>query len=110
MDRRDFLDSIIPHLKVLSKTKDAKRFFDLMSGGFVWSDEKIYGLTENELGCLRAIFRYRTSLIVKEPDHRFEELWKDLKLKCPSWIGFDIERCSASDDLIAEYRKIRRTP
>ncbi len=108
MDLIDHLDCLIPHLKLLSKNELAEPFFDTMSGGFVWSDEKIKGLEKYEMGCLRAIFRYRTSIIIGEPDQRFEEIWEKLKVGLPEWIGFDPERCSPRSDLIEEYFKVSK--
>ena len=84
MDVSDSLDSLIVHLKTLKKDSNAIRFFDLMSGAFVWSDEKIRGVSTNEMGCLRASLKYRTSLIVQESDPRFESLWAQLKQKLGS--------------------------
>jgi len=110
MNFSDFLDSLIVQLKILKKDSSAVPFFDLMSGGFIWSDEKLRGLPTNEMGCLRAIFRYRTSLIVQEPDTRFQSLWSDLKDKYPEWIGFNPSRCLPNEDLVARYRESRRKP
>jgi hypothetical protein len=75
----DFLDLLIPHLKTLQKDENAEPFYELMSGAFIWEDEKVRGLNTYELGCLRGIFRYRTSLISREPDERFASLWNALR-------------------------------
>jgi len=106
----EFLDSVIARLKETQKDKDAYPFFDHMSGAFIWSDERILGLKGYEMGCLRAIFRYRTNLIVQEDDKRFESLWADLKAKYPDWIGFSPERCSPNHVLLARYKEIRSKP
>lgn len=108
MNFNDSLDSLIVELRTLEKDNNASPFFDHTSGAFIWSDEKVRGLGANEMGCLRAIFRYRTSLIVHEPDPRFESLWADLKGKYPDRIGFDPARCSPNDDLVKRYRVARR--
>lgn len=110
MNFADFLEPLIVKFKVLQKDDKATPFFDHMSGAFIWSDEKVRGLDVNEMGCLRAIFRYRTSLIVRESDTRFQSLWAELKQKYPDWIGFDPARCSPNEDLVACYREIRRIP
>jgi hypothetical protein len=110
MNFSDFLDPLVIRLKTLQKDSSAVPFFDQMSGAFIWSDEKLRGLPTNEMGCLRAIFRYRTSIIVQESDPRFQSLWADLKEKYPDWIGFDPTRCSPNDDLICRYKEIRQKP
>ena len=97
-------------LKMTQKDKNATLFFDLMSGAFIWTDEPVHGLNKYEMGCLRGIFRYRTSLIVQELDERFKSLWDELKNKYPDWIGFDPERCSPSQELTSRYREERSKP
>jgi hypothetical protein len=103
----DFLDLLIPHLKTLQKDENAEPFYELMSGAFIWEDEKVRGLNTYELGCLRGIFRYRTSLISREPDERFASLWNALREKYPNWIGLAPERCSPNDAFVERYRKER---
>jgi len=96
---------------VLSQSKydkDAKPFFDLMSGGMLWSDETISGLSPELLGCLRALFRYRTSLIEGRPDTRFEALWARIKQLNPNWIGLRSERCTPSDHLKLLLQEVRK--
>ena len=104
MKPEDFLDALIVHLKTLQKDENARFFYDLMSGAFIWEDEKLYGLKTGELGCLRAIFRYRTSLITQELDERFASLWNALREKYPEWIGFAPERCSPDQSFAECYR------
>jgi hypothetical protein len=110
MDFALALDSLVPKLAKKQKEKGATPFYDYMSGAFIWSDERMQGLSVNEMGCLRAVSRYRTSLIVKELDQRFESLWEELKRKCPNWIGFEPERCSPNEALASEYYEIKKKP
>ena len=110
MNFNEFLNPLIVRLRMSRKDTNASPFFDQMSGAFIWSDEKVHGLSVNEMGCLRAIFRYRTNLIVQEEDKRFESLWIELKEKCPNWIGFSPERCSPNDSLQSRYQEIRKKP
>jgi hypothetical protein len=110
MNFRDYLDSLIVRLKTLRKDDKATPFFDQMSGAFIWSDEKVDGVTVEEMGCMRAINRYRTSLIVQESDLRFQSLWEEFRAKYPDWIGFDPVRCSPNRDLQFRYKEIRNNP
>jgi len=86
----------------------AEPFLELMSDGFIWSDERLFGLSTEEMGSLRAIFRFRTSLITEEADPRFENLWNELRKICPEWIGFSPSRCSPDEALASRYRKSKK--
>ena len=54
---------------------DATPFYDLMSAGLIWTDEKPNGLLPEGHFCLRWLFRYRTSLIEGSADDRCAEAW-----------------------------------
>src|ERR1017187_6856383 len=99
MNPEDHLDSLVSKLRILKRDVSAGIFFDLMIGALVWTDEKITDLTAEEMGCLRAIFRFRTSIIANEPDERFRNLWNRLRAAYPEWIGFDPPRCQADENL-----------
>jgi|ERR1700738_634822 hypothetical protein len=101
---------MIPHLKSLQNDENADVFYDYMSGGFIWTDEKVRGLNVNQMGCLRAIFRFRTSIVVQEADERFRRIWNALRGKYPQWIGFAPQRCSPNDALARRYREVNKAP
>lgn len=107
MNFEEHLDTLAPVLAKSEMDASAKVFYDVMSAGLVWTDEKLSDLTVEQMGCLRAIFRYRTSLIQGTPDLRFETLWNLLKIKCPQWIGLDPRRCTPSPQLLSEYKRLR---
>jgi hypothetical protein len=109
MNFEEHLDSLVPLLSKLKFDPMAEVFHELMSDALVWTDEQIQGLTVEQMGCLRALLRYRTSLIVETPDTRFERLWKLLKVKYPKWIGFTSFRCTPSKGLQDIYRSSKRT-
>ena len=108
MDRGASLKGLADQLKLQKMVPDAEPFLDLMSDGFVWSDERLHGLSVEEMGGLRAIFRFRTSLITQLADSRFENLWNELRKICPEWIGFDQSRCSPNGKLLALYLKSKK--
>jgi hypothetical protein len=110
MDRGASLKGLAAQLRLQKRVPDAEPFLDLMSDGFVWSDERLHGLSVEEMGGLRAIFRFRTSLITGLADSRFENLWNELRKICPEWIGFDVSRCSPNETLAARYRSSKRKP
>lgn len=108
MNFEEQLDSLIPALAELRLDPHAEVFYDVMSGALVWTDEKLsIGLSAEQMGCLRALFRFRTSLIIGSPDRRFENLWNLLKSKCPQWIGFTLSRCSPTKALLNEYFRLK---
>lgn len=108
MNFDDYLDSLIPILAALKIDPVAKVFYDLMTDALIWADERPpFDLTAEQMGCLRAIFRFRTSLITSTPDTRFYNLWDTLKAKCPQWIGFTPSRCSPTAQLIETYQKLK---
>ena len=110
MKFEDHLDSLVPILARLTQDPAATVFYDQMSAALVWSDEALSeGLSAEQMGCLRALFRFRTSLIDGEPDRRFENLWNTLKAKCPLWIGFDPHRCMLSEAMQTELNRKRKT-
>jgi len=108
MDRGASLKALADQLRLQKMVPDAEPFLDLMSDGFIWSDERLHGLSVEEMGGLRAIFRFRTSLITQLADSRFENLWNELREICPGWIGFDPSRCSPNESLRALYLKSKK--
>lgn len=87
-------------LKVLNGCvydENATRSYDIMRGGFIWSDE-LPGSKKNQKMFVRGIFllakviAYRASLTARNPRNEFEEEWSTLKSVYPSWPGFREER------------------
>jgi hypothetical protein len=105
MKLEDSLDRLVQRLCIVRLDPSAEVGYDLMSGALIWSDENISGLTVEEMGCLRVILRYRTSVIVGQPDQRFRGLWDKLQAKYPEWVGFSTNRCQASETLLKLYNK-----
>lgn len=102
-----FSDSAIAILRSAFWDQDAERSFDLMSGGFMWSDEKFHeALHEcsDDIGPFRCILAYRASHIRGKPREELRELWDQLLSACPDWPGFRPERLNRSleDELDAE--------
>lgn len=79
--------------------------YDLMSDAFVWSDEQIdfHALSQGEVGVMRCLWRYRTSLVTGIKDDRFKELWSRAIALVPDWVGFAESRNVYSADLAQRY-------
>jgi hypothetical protein len=88
----------------------ATRSAELMSGGFMWSDEMParwyfdpdYGYT------FRFLIGFRASLIRGEPMEGLRPIWDEVRRLCPQWPGFRPER---SDPALREEleRELRST-
>jgi hypothetical protein len=107
------LSRIAPFMEALEKSADAGMFYDLFSGSIVWTDE-LPKSAPVSLDCLRFILRYRTALLVGEPEPSLELFWQEARRRFPNWIGFSVERIAPSSEIAAYYnnergRAIRRT-
>ena len=104
-------EKLIPHLRALRYDPAAVRGYEMMSGGFMWSDElpasDQYSDPHDGDYALRFLFGYRASLIRGRPDEGLRPVWDAVLAACPSWPGFRSERCSVS--LAAELGKDRKT-
>jgi hypothetical protein len=107
-------DPLIALLCKLGHDPNASREFDLMSGGFVWSDEKhgtevAFGSPTQSL--FRCLLGYRASLIRAMPIDHLRWLWVAVERGCPNWPGLRPERIdpSLAKELGAENaRALRR--
>ena len=90
----------------MEKEDDAKVFYDVMSGSLIWTDE-LPKKAPASLDCLRFVLRYRTGLIVGDPEPSFELFWREATELFPNWIGFSSERCTSNEELAGFYRRER---
>lgn len=99
---------VIEMLRGAQYDPTAVRRAELMTGSFIWSDER-NGVPGN-LASVRALFGYRGSLQRDQPDESLREPWDQLLAACPEWPGFRPERCSATlrDDLEREHGELLR--
>jgi hypothetical protein len=84
----------------------ATRGFDLLSGGFKYSDEIPGELMSRDnvvliVSVLRRLWGYRASIIRGAVRRDLEETWQAVQVLAPLWAGFDPARrsCELSDDL-----------
>jgi hypothetical protein len=93
-ERFQGLMKIAHKLNQLREDANARVHYELMSDGLVWSDE-LPPWSELETGeshCLRAVWRFRTSLIEEKPDERYRANWEKAQELFPQWPGFLPER------------------
>ena len=87
---------LIPHLRELRADPQATRHYEMMSGGFMWSDERPGGGYSEVAGdyAMRFLFGYRASLVRGQPREDLRSVWEVVLAACPEWPGFLPERCS----------------
>ena len=75
---------------------EAALFYELMSDALVWNDEipDLQTGDVRDFHCLRFVFRYRTTLMLGQPDERFRRVWDEAYKLFPDWPGFDPRRQS----------------
>ena len=98
------LVQVAPQMNSLVKSSVAVVHYDMMAGALWWSDECPDFDKPEHYWCLRPLFRYRTTLILGEPDQRYEHFWEQAMRLFPAWPGFDAERCRADAQLAKLYR------
>jgi len=109
MRPKKHLRLLIPALPTDKFDPTAEVHYEWETDALVWRDEFPFAAFDaDKVSCLRAIRRYRTSLICGARDRKFEPLWSWLKRKCPQWIGFRPERCTPSNELLEKYMTLKR--
>lgn len=104
------LQAIASFMRELVADPKAQIGYDLFADALVWSDEwpqfSVEDLAQVNPQCLRAIFRYRTSMILGAPVQVFQSSWEEGLRLFPDWPGFDPHR--REHELKEEYEKRRR--
>lgn len=85
--------------------------YDLLADALVWSDEfpAQSKCPPVELGSIRVLLKYRTSVILQSPDERLKPYWEQALLMFPHWAGFIPERSEPSLELVEFYKSHRKT-
>ena len=102
------LNDLAPILRSMPHIPDARVMYDIMSDALIWADEK--GECVEATWVARPLFRFRTSIIIGEPDERCAEYWRLARRIIPEWIGFRPERCSPSQQLRELYNSRPKCP
>jgi hypothetical protein len=89
-------------LESLRFDPNARRSYELLSGGFVWTDETCDGVWhapdagDEQWYVLRYLWGYRASLIRGAPDERLRSTWDAMVANYPDWPGLRPERRSTA--------------
>lgn len=79
--------------------------YEAMSGALIWSDETKDDTPTEVIWALRAIWAYRTSLMLDDPREELKPYW-DLGLEqFPRWVGFRPRRRKATPRLLSIHRR-----
>ena len=89
-DTQDKLNALAPQLNQLPLVQAVDCFYEVLSGGLLWKDEipDLTGYPPGTFEALRGVIRYRTTLILGEPDQQYQELWSEAQRLFPKWPGF----------------------
>jgi hypothetical protein len=99
---RDYAD----HLNSIRRPKVFRKvFYELMSGGLVWTDETQPSTPWEVTNALRLIVAYRTSLLLGEPRGELKPYWDEALELFPRWVGFRPERQEPTPKLLEVYRR-----
>jgi hypothetical protein len=75
---------------------NARRRYEILSGGFAWSDERLWDVAPICMAqgswAFRYLMGYRASLIRGMPRDALRAPWDQLLRECPDWPGFRLER------------------
>ena len=84
--------------------------YDVLSDAITWSDEypsDLAGRLE-EFDCIKILLRYRTSVLMGDPDESFKPYWDRAMELFPNWAGFRPSRLVASDELKEFYEHSKK--
>ena len=100
MDRMLFPVAALAILRQARWEPDATHSYEVMSGGFAWSDERLSQLSTACMAegswAFRYLMGYRASLIRGAPREELRPPWDQLLRECPEWPGFRPERSDPS--------------
>ena len=87
---------LIPYLRGLPVDTQATRHHEMMSGGFLWSEEgPAEGYSEMAGDyAMRFLLGYRASLTRGQPREELRFVWDAVLSACSEWPGFLVERRS----------------
>jgi hypothetical protein len=100
MDLMLFPDEALAILRTAVYRPDAERVYEVMSGGFSWSDELLW---ESYPACrrhgswaFRCLMSYRATVISGAPQLDLRPVWDQVTREGPNWPGLRLERSSTT--------------
>lgn len=109
------MDELTPYLEQLRrissvmeslKKKDTATLqYHPLADAVYWSDEVPSDLGPEAEDALRFLLRYRTALLIGQPEDEWRCFWEVGKQAFPNWIGFSQARVTASKSVVEFYRR-----
>lgn len=93
---------------ICEPARTPKVFYDMFSGGLVWSDETCDDTPFEMINALRFLFAYRTGLMLGQANPELEGYWQRANELFPDWVGFLPERRQPNSHLLEIYREGER--
>ncbi|MCR4415715.1 MAG: hypothetical protein NUV77_25155 [Thermoguttaceae bacterium] len=96
------LNSLVPD-------PNAQMEYDALADAIFWSDERpaLSAHNPDAFFCLRRVARYRTTLVLGDPDNKHLPYWLEAEKPFPNWPGFRLDRRTPSDSLKRFYERSR---
>jgi len=95
-----FPASALAILRKAHYDEKATRNYEILSGGFWWSDELLRDVAtvcmEVDSYAYGYVMAYRASISTGTPRDDLRGAWDQLLLECPDWPGFRPERCATT--------------
>src|SRR6266852_1600062 len=94
------------HLNAINTpAKSPRIFYEIMSGGLVWTDETDQTTPVEVIWTIRFLVAYRTGLILNKPRDEFNPIWEHALSLFPQWVGFRPESRRKTPQLLEIYRR-----
>jgi hypothetical protein len=107
-----FPEAALDILRQARFDEKAVRKYEKLSGGFWWSDERIYDVVglcmEVDSHAYQYALAFRASLSNGTPRDDLRDAWDQLLRECPNWPGFRLERraTSLASELQDEWNRV----
>ena len=102
--------SIADEMNRTRASSGAEISYDVFADALVWSDEypDRYRGRRKRFDCVKLLLRYRTTLILGDPDPFFEPFWDEARELFPLWAGFDAARQCEDEQLRSIHEQYHR--
>jgi hypothetical protein len=94
------LTVLAPKMTALRLRRCAVLRYLSFAAAVYWSDEMPRRLDDDEEDIVRILLRYRTTLILGQPDKELEPYWEAAKQCFPGWIGFSAARVAPNPSVV----------